>query len=409
MPYKFSYPFTTLAKAKLLLNPKSMKNLFILLFPILFIFSCTTGEKELVINIENPSNFDRTTQLVEIPIEKVKEKVTIEDTQNYIVKNEKGEIIPSQITSDGKLIFESNLKAKQVSTFSITSGDPQQFDAKTYGRFITERKDDFAWENDKVAFRVYGPALIPVDGPSNGIDVWFKRTPNMVIDKWYKDDIAGIASYHSDHGEGLDDYKVGRTLGAGGMAPYVKGKLWLNENFAAHQVLDNGPLRTTIKLSYKNIAVDGKEYAETRTFSIDAGSQLSKVIQEYTTDNIIPVAAAIVKRAESDSIIVASDKSYVIYDEPKNESVGDVYIAVVFPQGIDSTKIDTYTIINERSKKEETYSHVLAIATYLPNTPITYYTGYGWSKYGFPTDRDFQKYLETFVSSIREPFIIKYQ
>ena len=71
-----------------------------------------------------------------------------------------------------------------------------------------------------MAFRIYGQALVPIDGPSNGIDLWYKRTSDLIIDKWYANDLAGIASYHNDNGEGLDDYKVGRTLGAGAMAPY---------------------------------------------------------------------------------------------------------------------------------------------------------------------------------------------
>lgn len=386
-----------------------MKKLFILLFSALVFASCNKDAKELKVNVENKGDFDRTTQLVEIPVEKVKEKVTLANNQAYIVKNEKGEIVPSQVTHDGKLLFESGLKANQAANFTVTAGEPQEYSPKTYGRFITERKDDFAWENDKVAFRIYGPALVEVDGPSNGLDVWFKRTPNMVIDKWYKDDIAGVASYHEDHGEGLDDYKVGRTLGAGGMAPYVNGKLWLNDNFTAQEVLDNGPLRTTFKLTYNDIDIDGNKVGETRTFSIDAGSQLSKVIQEYQTSTPIPVAAGIVKREASDSIIVAPNNTYLIYDEPYSDKVDNVYMTVAIPTGMDSTKVDTYTIKNQKTGKDETHSHVLGIATYQPNTPITYYTGYGWSKYGFPTDVDFNEYMDSFVKSINEPLVITYQ
>jgi hypothetical protein len=47
------------------------------------------------------------------------------------------------------------------------------------------------------------------------MDFWAKKTESLIIDKWYKDDLAGVASYHEDHGEGLDFYKVGRTLGLG--------------------------------------------------------------------------------------------------------------------------------------------------------------------------------------------------
>lgn len=387
-----------------------MKKIFGALFLSALLVSCGSEKKELKITVENTGDFDRITQLVEIPLSEIQSKLPLDKNATYVVLNEKGDTLTSQMTHDQKLIFESGLKAKQSSKFSIvTSEKAINYDSKVYGRLISERYDDFAWENDRVAFRIYGAALIPIDGPSNGIDVWFKRTPNLVIDKWYKDDIAGVASYHADHGEGLDDYKVGRSLGAGAMAPYVDNKLWLNKNFASQELLDNGPLRMTVKLKYNDFDVNGKNVGETRTFSIDAGSQLSKVTEEFTTDQAMQVAAGMTKRAESDSIIVSPQNTYVIYDEPKRENDGDVYMGLVFPQGFESVTVDTYTIENEKTKKPETHSHVLAIANYKSGTPITYYTGYGWSKYGFPTDLDFQKYLENFVKSIKNPLVITYK
>lgn len=51
--------------------------------------------------------------------------------------------------------------------------------------FVPERKDDFAFENDKVAFRIYGPAL--KDSKENsGIACWLKRVDSPIIDKWYR-------------------------------------------------------------------------------------------------------------------------------------------------------------------------------------------------------------------------------
>ena len=65
---------------------------------------------------------------------------------------------------------------------------------------------------------VYGPALKATGEISNGMDFWAKRIEGL-IDKWYENDLSGVASYHTDHGEGLDYYKVGRTLGLGMTAP----------------------------------------------------------------------------------------------------------------------------------------------------------------------------------------------
>lgn len=380
-----------------------MKKFVYLLFSLAFLMSCADEPKKVEVAVGNPSDFDRLTDMVELSANDIKTKLAASDTSSLIVTNATGEVIPSQITSDGKLIFQAGVKSGENAAYTVRTGPKQEYKAKTYGRFITERKDDFAWENDRVAFRIYGPALVEVDGPSNGIDFWFKRTPDMIIDKWYKNDLASTASYHDDHGEGLDDYKVGRTLGGGAMAPYAGNKLWLNENFVSQEIIDNGPLRTTFKLTYKDIDVDGKTFSESRTFSIDAGSQLTKVTQQYGTAEEMPVAAGIVKRESGDSVIVSPDNTYVLYMEPKTNKVEGIYASLVFPQGFNEMVVDTYKIKNKKPKKEDSYSHVLAVATYKPNTPVTYYTGYGWNKYGFVDEKTFEEYLHNFVRSVNEP------
>ncbi|MDR2954886.1 MAG: DUF4861 domain-containing protein [Prevotella sp.] len=386
-----------------------MKKILIVLLLSILVFSCKKEEKVIRLTIENPSNFDRLTELIEIPIDTIKNTIAVGDSLVYIVQDSEGNIIPSQATFDRKIVFQPQLKSKESKSFVISLGEAQEYEPKAYGRFITERKDDFAWENDRVAFRIYGPALIEIDGPSNGIDAWYKRTNNLIIDKWYKDDLAGKVSYHNDNGEGLDDYKVGRSLGAGAMAPYVGNKLWLNENFAEQELLDNGPLRTTFKLIYKDLDVNGQKIAESRTISLDAGSQLSKVIQAYTVKEPLQVAAGLAKRESNDSIIVDSNKEYIIYAEPKTNKAEGIFLAMVFPTTFTNSIVDTYEYTNPKNNKTDVYSHVLAITTQQPKIPVTYYTGYGWTKFGFATLADFEKYVQQFSQSLKEPLIINYQ
>jgi hypothetical protein len=387
-----------------------MKKTILLTFFAVCLASCTR-DATFRVTVDNPGDYDRTDELVEIPLNALQGRVLLGNGQTFVVKNSGGETVASQITHDGKLIFQAGVKAKKTAVYTISAGEPQTFRPKTYGRFVPERKDDFAWENDRVAFRIYGPALIAVDGPSNGLDLWYKRTSDLIIDKWYRDDIAGIRSYHEDHGEGQDDYKVGRTLGGGMMAPYVGEKLWLNENFAKQELLENGPLRTTFILIYNDIDVEGKSFAESRTFSLDAGSQLTKVVQSYGTDETIPVAAGIVKRNGEDAILKSKTKrgtATLIYAEPASETVGNVYVGMVFPGGLNGTAIDSYTITHAITGKEETHSHLLGVTTCRPGTPITYYTGFGWSKYGFPSVEDFETYVGRFAESLDNPLIVKY-
>ena len=57
---------------------------------------------------------------------------------------------------------------------------PRLGDYRVYGRFVRERHDDFAWENDRVAFRIYGQALETFEKEpltSSAVDAWGKRTP----------------------------------------------------------------------------------------------------------------------------------------------------------------------------------------------------------------------------------------
>lgn len=383
-----------------------MKKIFYLLFATIILAFCTPKEEGIKITVENPSTFDRISDMVELPVSDISAKLVLPQDSVYVVKNASGEVIPSQMTYDNKLIFQSGLKANQSGEFTITVGSPQDFKALTYGRHVSERKDDFAWENDRVAFRAYGPALLPIDGPSNGIDAWYKRTNDLVIDKWYKNDLAGVASYHEDHGEGQDDYKVGRSLGAGAMAPYANDKLWLNENYAEQEVLENGPLRTTFKLTYKNLDVDGKSVAETRTISLDAGSQLNKITQSYTITEPMKVAAGFVKREEGEKSVTAGD-NYIVYEEPESTVVDRVYMGIVFPDGMEKHVVDMYEVENNKKEKVP-YYHILGVTTQQPDKPVTYYSGFGWSKFGFEKADDFVTYIKNFAEAQKQPLVVKY-
>ncbi|GHT01412.1 hypothetical protein FACS189421_14050 [Bacteroidia bacterium] len=85
--------------------------------------------------------------------------------------------------------------------------------------------------------------------------------------------------------------------------------------------------------------------------------------------------------------------------EPFSQVVDQVYLALVFPEKFESSTIDVYN---------DAASHVLAITTYQPNAPVTYYTGYGWSKFGFVSLEDFQQYIQHFSEALQQPFIINY-
>ncbi len=364
----------------------------------LLAFGCTSGDKSVTVKVENPSDFDRSAELVEVPQSQLS-KVALAAGQAYIVTDAAGNVVPSQLTYDGKLVFQSGVDANASAQYTVTAGEPREYEARTYGRFVPERLDDFVWENDRVAFRAYGPALIAKDGPSTGVDAWYKRTSKLVVDEWYADEFAGVKKYHDDHGEGMDDYTVGPTLGAGFPAVYVDGEMVKNKNFVDYEVFENGPLRTTFTLVYDDLDVNGAAVSEKRTVSIDAGSQMNRITVDYGFAEPTDIVAGFPVRDLSDEYITGDD--YILYLEPPTRQSHNVWLGVVMP-GMKEYAIDTYTV-PAGEKQPGDYHHLLAVKEYTPGTPVTYYAGFGWEKWGFPTVESFRTYLENTSAALANP------
>ena len=360
----------------------------------LALFLCGCGNDSLKITVTNPLAVDRSGETVEIPVALILSQRADFAPDGIIVTDAKGNEVPSQIIYNGlkepqSMIFQPEVKANTDAVFYIGKGVRVPYETMAFGRFVPERMDDYAWENDRIAFRIYGPALIAKDGPSNGIDVWIKRTDKMVIDRWYADYLAGKNTYHDDNGEGCDCYKVGRTLGAGAMAPYVNDSLWLAINFESYETLDNGPLRISFRLKYPPFLVNGVMVSETRTISLDAGSQLTKITEEYVgLSEEFAVAAGIVKREEGTPLSPAEESGAIAYRLNGGEG-GITYVGTVLSTPVVS--------------RQEKNDHLLIVTKYTPGTPLSYYTGAGWSKWGFETDEAWTDYLNAFAQKISSP------
>ena len=168
-----------------------------------------------------------------------------------------------------------------------------------FGRFVPEREDDFAWENDKVAFRVYGP-LSPAAGPVSGVDAWFKKVSYPIVDKWYAEHLAG-KSYHEDHGEGYDPYHTGTSRGVGGTAIWVDGVAWPAATFKHYEVLTSGEDVVEFNLQYEWDTPLGR-VGESKTVSLALGEQLYRVNSVFTLDGepaSLPVAIGLTTHDEA--------------------------------------------------------------------------------------------------------------
>lgn len=386
------------------------KNLFILCLS-LFVISCTSKDNFKLV-IKNDSDFDREEELLEIPVADIEKRISLSKSQVYNVLDAEGAVIPSQITHDKLLIFQPNLKSKESKAFEIVASDSVRFEKLVDVKFRAERYDDMAWENDKLGFRFYGKALEAIQAPMSGLDIWCKRTSRLVLDEWYPNDISGKASYHVDHGEGADFYPVGRTLGAGSMSPYFDGALQLNSNYISHEILDNGPLRVSFRLTYPSINVKGKELSESKEVRLDAGSYLTEILQTYNTEeetDTFMVAAGFAFRGEETPIIRTNKLDYLIYHDPAVKSNGELFLGLIIPQGIEENFVDTTIFVDENGKETGNTKNVLALTTYKPATGVRYYVGFGWDKAGCKDIESFETYLSNYSRRLKEPFILKYQ
>lgn len=338
--------------------------------------------------LENTSPQERTGTVVGIPYKEIAQKVENIDTFR-VVDGVSGAEVPYQLEYRGEkepvnLLVLANLPAEGTLTLELVEGSPAPVTARTFARYVPERMDDFAWENDKIAFRMYGKALEGTSGDAHGIDVWVKRTPGLVIDKWYKS-----GDYHEDHGEGMDYYSVGMTLGAGDIVPFINDSLWFPKHYRGHRVLDNGPLRSTFRLDYEQWDAGGMPVKVSKLISLDAGSRLNRVevLFETPEENEFPAAIGIVQRSEPGKHLMDKEAGVMGYWEPQHGEDGITGVGVVIDAPVKDMKIG--------------HGHLLGIVNVKSGEPLVYYTGAAWDRAGeITTSEEWFEYLQTFGDDV---------
>ncbi len=281
------------------------------------------------ITVENPLDIDRSAELVEIPVEQLS-AVALAEGQTYVV-SVRGRVVPSQVTHDGLLLFQSGLGAGEKAKFTVKAGEPHEFETVTGGGFAPERQDDF------------------------------------------------IA------------------------APYVRRKLLRNDNFINHEMLDNGPLRTTVRLIYPPFEIDGSPVGERRTVSTDAGSQLSRVVHEWGVSRRIIAAVGFPLR--NPEVGYRSEGNVLMVEEPDTEKASGVLLGAVLTRTPTRVTTDEYEVASGESGAG-VHRHVLAMVPYTPGTPLTYYTGFGREEQGDWTADSFAAYLNDFSAGLKTPLVV---
>lgn len=303
------------------------------------------------------------------------------------------------------LLFQPKISASSHKDFVVsTAANPDAIKTVScYSRFVPERTDDYAWENNKVAFRTYGPVAQKmvedhIEGGTltSGIDAWLKRVDYPIINKWYEKATLGTGTYHKDTGEGLDNFHVGDSRGLGGIAVKVDNKYYFSKNFTTWKTITTGPIRTSFILTYADWDAKGNKITESKLISLDYGSYFSRF--EINIKGTKEIAAGLTLHDKKGTIGTNVKEGWISHWEPLDDS--ELGTGLVAPKGT-LTSFDNYTT------NDKDLSNLYANLN-VKNNKVIYYVGFGWRKGSpFQTKQEWETYLTSFASKINNPLVVK--
>ena len=379
------------------------------------------GEAKITVN-----NSDRCQrqEVVEVDLAQIRKVAGIKEGASLVVKNALKQEVPYQISYDGKLLIDASVRPLGKAVFTVSEGTPQPMKTIVTGKQYPERVDDIAWENDRTAYRLYGPALQKSGERAFGIDVWVKNTPQLEVEQRYVTELSNhkkieelkkngkneeafqmevATTYHFDHGTGLDCYKVGPTLGCGAPALMENGRLVMPYCYKDYEILDNGPLRFTVQLVYNPAVVNGdRNVVEHRIISLDKGSNFNKMTVWYEglTRPADLAAGVVIHQEDTQSIVIGRD--FVAYADPTDNPEAQnfqIYVAALFPNGADVTR----TLFFEEPVPGAAGHAVGIVKNYLKPSKYTYYAGSAWSKYDVRTLDEWVMRVNAFLNALHNP------
>ena len=378
------------------------KKILLLVILTISLSSWCLGQSQLTVTTVNKIPIARANQTIEItakdlvPLgEKDLNKIHVADSSGKELLSQAVDTDYDEYHKPDILIFQADFAASETKTFTVNAGKKHEYnkdDFKAYGRFVRERFDDFAWENDRIAHRTYGKALITWKGEpltSSSIDIWSKRTSKLVINDWYM-----VDNYHTDMGEGADDYSAGATRGDGGSGIWANNQLYTPSNFVDSRVLANGPIRVMFELVYEPFDVSATRVSEVLRISLDAGSQLDHFESSYRLQNgEKPLAVAVgLKKVKDEQKEVNSGHGWIAIWEPMEKNLGMQGVAaIVNPGSFDK-------------QAEDKQNNLIVLK---PATSVSYWAGFAWDRAGKITSAEaWKKYVDEFAEGLSSPIVV---
>lgn len=350
--------------------------------PAVLLAAGSAFAQSLHVTLHNPLAIARSPETIELSAASL--KPLADDLARVHVFDGDREVLAQALDLDGdgafeSLIFQAEMPASGKRAFELRVGEKRVYrkeDFRVYGRFVRERFDDFAWENDRIAHRTYGAALETWQKEpltSSAIDVWLKRTKRLVINDWYMTD-----DYHRDTGEGADFYSAGKSRGCGGSGLWRDGKLIVSKNFRDSRVLANGPIRLVFELVYPD--------SGTKRVTLDAGQNFSRYENRYDDANGAMFAVGIRKQPVM-SVRAERDAGWLRTWEPVKDDQGNMGCAIV----VDAASIENIA--------EADGNHVVVLSANRP-----YYAGAAWDRSGdFKSLEDWDQYVANWAARVKTP------
>jgi hypothetical protein len=359
---------------------------------------CMAAGDPLTVKAVNKLSFARPDQTIELSgkdLAPLGEK----DLAKIHVKDAAGkDVLCQAVDTDGdytpdQVIFQADFAAGESKSFTVSVGDKwvytkDQF--RAFGRFVRERFDDFCWENDRIAHRMYGKALetwVREPLTSSTVDIWSKRTPRMVINQWYM-----VDNYHADTGEGADFYSAGPSRGCGGNGLWAADKLWVSKNFVNSRVLANGPIRVMFELTYEPFDVNGVMVSELKRISLDARQNLDHFRSFYKPEKPIALTTGIgLKKVSGESKDLNAERGWLVKWERMEKNAGNQGLAII---------VDPKLFV----KQTEDQRNLLVLARVPQDNVASYWAGFCWDKAGQCTDEQAWKtYVDQFSQGLLSP------
>ena len=277
-----------------------------------------------------------------------------------------------------------------IALLSLAACQTQQ-EAKVYGRYVPERKDDFAWENEYAAFRMYGAALKP-ENPSNGVDLWLKNSPALVIDTMYGRELRDHRPYHINYDGNLDCYKVAHTCGAGGLVVLTAEgegyQTWIGGPYDRWQILEQTPDKFVFRLEYDSMLVADQILRETITITAEAGQLQNKaevVLSPSHPLTLSPshllVGGGIYLHDTVDYYMTIPEVGYVFYEEDALSDKQAAQMNYEYNGSTSQGRIQLSVKTPGATLTDIVDGNLVAVRPYELGDTLTYYFGATWSEW----------------------------